>query len=59
MTRDAEATQAIARAISDGALRVCSSCGMPYTTDGDGVRRHRMLYEHTPSGQQEVSGHGS
>lgn len=49
MMRDPEATQAIARAISEGALRICS-CGMPYTTDGDGVRRHRALYEHTPSG---------
>lgn len=51
-TRDPATTQAIARALHDGALRICG-CGVPYADTADGRHRHRLVYGHTASGQEK------
>lgn len=50
MTRDQEAVQAIARAISEGVIVRCAECGQISADTVDGRHRHKMLYDHPLSG---------
>lgn len=50
MTRDQQAVQAIARAISEGVIVRCAECGQMETATLDGRRRHEQLYDHRLSG---------
>lgn len=52
-TPDPAVVQAIARALSDHALRRCAQCGQIETTTTDGRRRHEQLYGHALSGAQK------